>query len=116
MAWTTPSTVVAGQTLSAAFWNEQVRDNSDFLYAPPMCVMSFTGLAHNNVSQVLNPTFTEIVDNDSMHTTGANNARITINTAGVYLIVGFTKQTAGAATVQDLAITLDGSGIGEMRT
>ena len=28
MAWTTPSTVVAGQTLSAAFWNEQVRDNA----------------------------------------------------------------------------------------
>lgn len=33
MAWTTPSTVVAGQTLSAAFWNEQVRDNSDYLKA-----------------------------------------------------------------------------------
>lgn len=27
MAWTTPSTVVAGQTLSASFWNQQVRDN-----------------------------------------------------------------------------------------
>ena len=32
MAWTTPSTVVAGQTLSAAFWNEQVRDNQNALY------------------------------------------------------------------------------------
>jgi len=27
MAWTTPSTVTAGQTLAASFWNEQVRDN-----------------------------------------------------------------------------------------
>lgn len=32
MAWTTPSTVVAGQTPSAAFWNEQVRDNTNYLY------------------------------------------------------------------------------------
>ena len=30
MAWTTPSTAVAGSTaLTAAFWNEQVRDNLD---------------------------------------------------------------------------------------
>jgi hypothetical protein len=34
MAWTTPSTVVAGQTLSAAFWNEQVRDNLNELSEP----------------------------------------------------------------------------------
>jgi hypothetical protein len=32
MAWTTPSTATAGSTaLTAAFWNEQVRDNSDYL-------------------------------------------------------------------------------------
>ena len=34
MAWTTPSTAVAGSTLSAAFWNEQVRDNLNALYGP----------------------------------------------------------------------------------
>jgi hypothetical protein len=27
MAWTTPGTAVAGEVLTAAFWNEQVRDN-----------------------------------------------------------------------------------------
>ena len=32
MAWTTPGTAVAGDVLTAAFWNEQVRDNTDFLY------------------------------------------------------------------------------------
>ena len=33
MAWTTPSTAVAGSTaLTAAFWNEQVRDNTNALY------------------------------------------------------------------------------------
>lgn len=29
MAWTTPGTAVAGDVLTAAFWNEQVRDNLD---------------------------------------------------------------------------------------
>jgi len=28
MAWTTPGTAVAGDVLTAAFWNQQVRDNS----------------------------------------------------------------------------------------
>lgn len=27
MAWTSPSTVIAGQLMTAAFWNQQVRDN-----------------------------------------------------------------------------------------
>lgn len=32
MAWTTPGTAVAGDVLTAAFWNTQVRDNSLALY------------------------------------------------------------------------------------
>ena len=28
MAWTTPGTATAGEVLTAAFWNEQVRDNA----------------------------------------------------------------------------------------
>lgn len=31
MAWTTPGTAVAGDVLTAAFWNEQVRDNQAYL-------------------------------------------------------------------------------------
>jgi hypothetical protein len=33
MAWTTPGTATAGEVLTAAFWNEQVRDNSNNLRA-----------------------------------------------------------------------------------
>lgn len=33
MAWTTPGTAVAGEVLTAAFWNEQVRDNLNALDA-----------------------------------------------------------------------------------
>lgn len=28
MSWTTPATVVAGQLMTAAFWNQQIRDNA----------------------------------------------------------------------------------------
>ena len=31
MAWTTPGTATAGSVLTASFWNEQVRDNSNAL-------------------------------------------------------------------------------------
>jgi hypothetical protein len=32
MAWTTPGTATAGEVLTAAFWNANVRDNSNHLY------------------------------------------------------------------------------------
>ncbi len=32
MAWTTPATVVAGQLMTAAFWNTHVRDNELYLF------------------------------------------------------------------------------------
>jgi hypothetical protein len=32
MAWTTPGTATAGEVLTAAFWNEQVRDNLQAVY------------------------------------------------------------------------------------
>lgn len=31
MAWTSPATVTTGQLMTAAFWNQQVRDNMSFL-------------------------------------------------------------------------------------
>lgn len=32
MAWTSPATVIAGQLMTAAFWNTHVRDNELYLY------------------------------------------------------------------------------------
>jgi hypothetical protein len=33
MAWTAPPSVVAGQLMTAAYWNTHVRDNENYLYA-----------------------------------------------------------------------------------
>ncbi len=32
MSWTTPATVVAGQLMTAAYWNTHVRDNENYLF------------------------------------------------------------------------------------
>jgi len=43
MAFTTPGTAVAGEVLTAAFWNEQVRDNMDTLVAAGTVLPSSPG-------------------------------------------------------------------------
>jgi len=112
MAWTTPATVVADSTeLTAALWNEQVRDNTSFLYTPPMvratqtnattlidlteCVVSFDG--------------TDAIDTDSMHNPSTNNTRITFNTAGVYWVHA---QVASLNAVTQMQIYLKLNGLG----
>ena len=88
MAWTAPSTFVAGAILTAAQLNTNVRDNTGFLFKPPMCVLRNTAGAVS----IPNTTFTELlyaaelVDTDTMHSTTTNTGRITINTAGVFCV------------------------------
>ena len=87
MAWTTPGTATAGEVLTAAFWNTQVRDNTNFLYTPPMCKATRTtnlSIASGAETEMTFPT--EDFDTDGMHDTATNTGRITINTAGIYLV------------------------------
>ena len=42
MAWTSPATWLAGSTLTAAQLNEQVRDNTSYLYSPQMAKVRLT--------------------------------------------------------------------------
>jgi hypothetical protein len=48
MAFTTPGTAVAGEVLTAAFWNEQVRDNMTAVAGPPFA----RNLLYNGAMQV----------------------------------------------------------------
>ena len=94
MAWTTPGTATAGEVLTAAFWNEQVRDNSNFLYTPPMvrCKNS-TGQSLTSGANRLLTFDSEDFDTDSMHSTATNTGRITFNTAGIYIVSLFVALT-----------------------
>ena len=114
MAYVTPGTVAAGDVATAAAWNV-ITNDVIALAVPPTCVMTFTGLTFNNTAGDLNPTFTEVVDNDSMHTTGANNARITINTAGIYIVTHNVIGTAGASTSHEASIFKNGTQVATQR-
>ena len=106
MAWTTPSTYVAGAILTAASLNTNVRDNTGFLFKPPMCVVSRASQVFANATSANVEFTTETVDTDSMHVTtpAATATRITIVTAGVYIFTagGVWATTAGRKVMQIL--------------
>jgi hypothetical protein len=62
MAWTTPGTATAGEVLAAAFWNENVRDNSNALprgYVTAALLTSFSTVSTSYVDVTgLTVTFT----------------------------------------------------------
>ena len=96
MAWTTPATATAGSTaLTAAFWNEQVRDNTNFLYTPPMVQVRRTTNLTSYTSASAITWESEAFDTDSMWSSGTT---VTVNTAGIYLVT-FSGFASGAATI-----------------
>jgi len=96
MAWTTPQTVVADSTeLTAALWNEQVRDNTNFLYTPPMVAVRLTSDVNPYTSLTDISWQAEDYDTDNMWSSGAT---ITINTSGVY-VMSLTAGPSATATL-----------------
>lgn len=90
MAYSAPTTRATGFLVTAAVWNQDVVDNVAFLANPPACRV------YHNTTQALTDgnegsvTFnSERFDTAAMHSTGTNPGRITIPTAGLY-VVGFT--------------------------
>jgi hypothetical protein len=111
MAYSTPRTWVAGDVLTAAQLNQDVRDNVSFLANPPACRAS-----HNAGQSVANATLTalalniEIFDTDTMHDTVTNNSRVTFTTAGLYVIEGgFEMPNTGDYTVIAAMLRLNGA-------
>lgn len=95
----TPRTWVAGDVLTAAQLNVDVRDNVTFLANPPSCRVtnSTTQSLTDNLETVL--TFdTETYDTAGMHSTAVNTGRITIVTAGLYLLTFSATLQASADT------------------
>lgn len=87
-----------GDILTAAAL-QQIRLNQEFFIDPPGCSIynSAAVSALNNTATILNAN-SENFDNDSMHSTSTNTSRITIQTAGRYLLsaqVGFAANATG---------------------
>lgn len=113
MTFVTPQPGTAGQVYTAAAHNVIV-DDLNYLYTPPMCKLKV-----NATQSLPNGTDTMVTfgasdfDTDTMGTTGAS-ARITINTAGVYLVtysVGFAAGTPGGGRFVTIAKNGTGSAL-----
>lgn len=96
-------TWVAGEIVTAAYLNTNVRDAGNFFLAVPLAVLRQT------VAQSIpNSTFTaflfdtEDIDRDNGHSTVTNTSRYTAQTAGWYTVQGsvnFAVSTTGQRTI-----------------
>ena len=110
MAYVAPPTKTDGDGFSAAEFNQNVRDNVEFLYEPPRCLLN-----HNLDQSIANNTITalsfnqEIADNDSMHSLLSNTSRVTVNTAGVYALTASVQFAGNTSGVRTVSIVMNGS-------
>lgn len=110
MAYTTPRTWVSGEHPTAAQMNANIRDNVSFVANPPSC-----RAYHNTTQSINNATLTtlslnaEAWDTDTMHNTVTNNSRLTIKTAGLYIVTVEVILAANGTGVRVANLLLNGS-------
>ena len=88
MPYTTPHTITVGELVTVDTMNDEWGGNVAFLANPPSCRVynnANISVADNTVSTVSGFN-TERWDTNSMHSTVTNSDRITINTAGLYIV------------------------------
>lgn len=90
MPYTSPAAIVSGTVISKSTFGDVVKADLDYLANPPACRV------YHNVSQSVatSGAFTKLAmnseryDTNSMHDTVTLNTRITMNTAGLYVVGG----------------------------
>lgn len=110
MPWNTPITWT-NITLTAANLNT-LRDNVDWLgITKPMWYLEATGTSITTGGGYTNVTYpTEGFDTQNLHSTVTNTDRVTIATAGKYLIIAYMEWAGSTAGQRDLAIRKNAGG------
>lgn len=105
------ATKAVGEKVSAALWNDDVRDAVDYLLDPPRCqVYQATGQTFTNGAAAAAVTFdAETYDSDGMHDNVTNNSRITFVTAGTYILHVYTDLPAATYTVYTVTLRINGT-------
>lgn len=87
MGYSAPTTITTGQLVTASLMNTDWGGNIAFLANPPACrVYHNTTQAITNITETTLAFNSERFDTSAMHDTVTNNSRITMNTAGLYLV------------------------------
>jgi hypothetical protein len=109
---TVPSemTFVAGEVLTAAQMNTNVRDAVNFIIAPPLAQLVQAVVQSVGDSAWTALTFTtETIDRDGGHSNVTNTPRYTAQTAGWYLMQGTVSWTANATGGRQASFGVNGS-------
>lgn len=105
-------TWVAGEIVTAAEMNSNVRDAGNFWLGVPTCnIYNNTGVSCVSGTATLIPFDSESEDNDGMHSTTTNPSRVIANTPGLYDIrVALRWLGATATSTRSLNMRLNAAG------
>jgi len=102
MPYSTPTTITTGQLVTASLMNTDWAGNITFLANPPACrAYNSTNLSLNDAADTLVTFDSERFDTDTMHDLASNTGRLTIRTAGVYVLT-FTGAIAAGTDYLDV--------------
>lgn len=105
----TIQTIATGQPFLAATL-QQIRDNDEFFAEPPSCsVYASSAQTVGNSSPTALTANSENFDNDSMHSTASNTSRVTVQTAGRYLVYATVQFAADGDGVRNVRFRIDGT-------
>ena len=108
MAWTTPRSWSAGETVTSTILNTHVRDNLNAIVSPPYAYIRATTATSVGGSAYANISFnTEVVDTDGLYTS-ASPTRLTIATAGLYMLAGGYSLALTAGTLATAHFSVNG--------
>jgi hypothetical protein len=116
---TRPASPAEGQTIYETdtdrqlVWNGSAWVAPSVTYRPPMCrVKQTSGASISDATNTILAFNAEDFDTDGMHDNATNNSRITINTAGVYLVIASVRYTAGISDDTRISILKNGGNVG----
>lgn len=110
--YNTFTNVSAGSVLTASDYNDLLENTLNYR-VPPMCsVYRNAALSHTNSGNFVaiawdTEHFTQT--DSGMWSSGTNPSRITLTTAGVYIVTGHTQPSTSATGIRTLAIYKDGA-------
>lgn len=111
MAWTSPRTWAVGETVTAALMNTHLRDQLNFLAAPPRVhVTNVAGITHTTATSTLLTWDTEVADTDGMHDLVTDTSRIKAITAGVYRVTARAAFATNATGIRSLDLRFNAFG------
>jgi len=108
VAWTSPRSWVAGETVTSTVMNTHVRDNLNAIVSPPYAYIRATTATSVGGSGYANISFnTEVFDTNGLYTS-ASPTRLTIATAGLYMLAGGYSLALTAGTLATAHFSVNG--------